>query len=291
MRVTVDGSGIVAQSQSALASFRLYRPESIDEVEAVLAADPEAVIAAGCSDLVARIREGCAPGALVSLRKVAGLKTITHEDGVLDLGPLVTHHEGATSATVAAAIPGLAAAWSRIATVRIRYTGTVGGNLMARRYRYEMPLILGALDARLTVSDGRTRAPGDLWTDDTTALLTGIAVPTTDLVWFGYERSMRPTTTVALAIRREADTALSVHATAGSEYRRGISLRAGTEAASVADIDAASTAAVLAAQLPDDIADYTGSAEYRRHLVAVLIRRLLTEAAAATHHREDEPHE
>ncbi|WP_410872936.1 FAD binding domain-containing protein [Nocardia sp. A7] len=290
MRATVDGSGIVAQSQSALAPFRLYRPESIAEVKAVLAADPEAVIGAGCSDLVARIREGCAPAALVSLRKVAGLTAITHGDGVLRLGSMVTHHEGATSATVATAIPGLAAAWSRIATVRIRYTGTVGGNLMARRYRYEMPLILGALDARLSISDGRTLVPGDLWTDDTTALLTDIAVSTADLVWFGYERSMRPTTTVAVAIRRSADATLSVHATAGSEYRRGVSLRADTAATAVADIDAVSTAAVLAAQLPDGVADYTGSAEYRRHLVAVLIRRLLCEAATATHHREDEPH-
>lgn len=290
MRATVDGSGIVAQSQSALAPFLLYRPESIAEAEAVLTADPAAVIAAGCSDLVARFREGCAPGALVSLRKVAALKAITHSGGVLHLGPMVTHHEGATSATVAAAIPGLAAAWSRIATVRIRYTGTVGGNLMARRYRYEMPLLLGALDARLSFSDGRVIAPGDLWTGDTTALLTAIAVPTTDLVWFGYERSMRPTTTVAVAIRRSARSVLSVHATAGSEYRQAISLRVDTEAISPADIDAASTAAVLAAQLPDDIADYTGSTEYRRHLVAVLARRLLREAAAATHHREDEPY-
>jgi carbon-monoxide dehydrogenase medium subunit len=290
MRTTVDGSGILAQSQSALAPFRLYRPESVAEVEAALAADPEAVIAAGCSDLVAKIREGCAPAALVSLRKVAGLKAITHHSGVLHMGPMVTHHEGATSATVAAAIPGLAAAWSRIATVRIRYTGTVGGNLMARRHRYEMPLLLGALDARLSFSGGRTLAPGRLWSDDTAALLTGIEVSTADLVWFGYERSMRPTTTVALAIRRGADATLAVHATAGSEYRRGISLRLDTEATSPAGIDAVPTAAALAAQLPDDIGDYTGSAEYRRHLVTVLTRRLLHEAATATAQREDRPH-
>ncbi|NUP28015.1 MAG: dehydrogenase [Nocardia sp.] len=286
MRATVDGSGIVAQSQSALAPFRLYRPESVAEVVAVLAADPAAVIGAGCSDLVAGIREGCAPAALVSLRRVAGLKTITHNDGVLRLGSMVTHHEGATSPVVAEAVPGLAAAWSRIATVRIRYTGTVGGNLMARRYRYEMPLLLGALGARLSFSDGRDLGPGELWADDTTGLLTEIAVPTADLVWFGYERSMRPTTTVALAIRRAAGTTLSVVATVGSEYRQVRSLSAETEAISAADIDPAATAAVLAAQLPDDIADYTGSAEYRRHLVTVLTRRLLGEAAA-THHRED----
>ncbi|MGW0182105.1 FAD binding domain-containing protein, partial [Nocardia sp. NPDC003345] len=170
-------------------------------------------------------------------------------------------------------------------TVRIRYTGTIGGNLMARRFRYEMPLLLDALEARTRWLDGRTHDIGDLWTGEPAGLLTGIAVPTTDLVWFGYERSMRPTTTVALAIRRRAGGTLSVRAVAGSEYRRAVALHADTGSATVAGIDAASTAASLAAQLPDDIADYTGSAEYRRHLVTVLTRRLLSEAAAD--HRED----
>lgn len=288
MRATVDGSGIVAQSQSALAPFRLYRPGSVAEANTVLEREPGAVIGAGCSDLVARIREGAAPEALVSLQKVAELKAITHTDGVLRLGSMVTHDAGASSPVVAAAIPGLSAAWARIATVRIRYTATVGGNLMARRHRYEMPLLLGALDARLSMSDDRTLAVDALWSDDTTALLTGISVSTTDLVWFGYERSMRPTATVALAIRRLPEGTLSLHATAGSEYHPGVSLRLDTDALVAAGIDASVASAALAAQLPDDVADFTGSAGYRRHLVTVLTRRLLTESA---NHCEDPSHD
>lgn len=288
MRATIDGSGIVAQSQSALAPFRLHRPESVAEAAAVLAADPDAVIGAGCTDLIARIREGHAPRALVSLAKVAELDEIRHTDGVLRLGSMVTHHIGATSPVVASAIPGLAAAWASIATVRIRYTATVGGNLMARRTRYEMPLILGALDATLAMADGRALPVDALWSDDTSALLTGVDVPTANLVWFGYERSMRPTATVALAVRRTAAGTLSLHATAGSEYHRGMSLRCEVDARTLAEVDASECAAALAAQLPDEVADYTGSAEYRRHLVGVLTRRLL---AAAADHREEKTHD
>ncbi|MDZ7911959.1 MAG: FAD binding domain-containing protein [Rhodococcus sp. (in: high G+C Gram-positive bacteria)] len=290
MRALANGSGIVAQSQSAIAPFRLYRPESITEVTAILAAEPNAVIGAGCTDLVAKIREGCAPEALVALQKVAGLKAITYDDDILRLGAMVTHHDGATSPIVAGAVPGLAAAWATIATVRIRYSATVGGNLMARRHRYEMPLILGALDAQLSLSDGNTVAVDELWSNDTTALLTEIAIPTSVLVWFGYSRSMRPTITVALAVRRGADGTLEVHATAGSEYRQGFSLRVDTGATSMAELDPASTAVALGAQLPDAAADFAGSAEYRRHLVTVLTRRLLTSATGTNHHDEDGTH-
>ena len=108
-------------------------------------------------------------------------------------------------------------------------------------------------------------------------LLTDITVRTDDLVWFGYERSMRPTATVALAVRRNPDGTLQVRAQSGSEYRHGFALTADTGAR---ELDPLEVSAQLAQQLPDDCADYTGSAEYRRHLVRVLTRRLLTAACA-----------
>ena len=286
MRLQVGGGGLVAQNQSALAPFRLYRPTTIAEASGVLEREPEAVLAAGCSDLFARFREGLSPAALVSLQSVPELTSIVHSGGVLRIGSMVTHHRGATDPVVAEAVPGLAAAWSSVATVRIRYTATVGGNLMAGRTRYEMSLLLGALGAAAIFSNGSVRAVDDLWregggvTGAATSLLTEIAVPTGDLVWFGYERSMRPTATLALAVRRSGGGTLRVRAVAGSEYRPGFVLEADTGAASLAELDTASIGAELAAGLPDSCADDTGSAEYRRHLTNVLAGRLLAAALA-----------
>lgn len=88
---------------------------------------------------------------------------------------------------------------------------------------------------------------------------------------------MRPTATVALAVRRSPDGTLQVRAQSGSEYRHGFALTADTGAS---ELDPLEVSAQLAQQLPDECADYTGSAEYRRHLVRVLTRRLLTAACA-----------
>jgi carbon-monoxide dehydrogenase medium subunit len=281
MRTQALGAGLVAQSQFAMAPFRLHRPTTIEDALAILSEYPDAAIAAGCSDLVAQIREGRGLETLVSLQKVDALRAIGHEAGVLHIGPMVTHHAGATDDIVGTVIPNLAAAWESIATVRIRYTATVGGNLMARRYRYEMPLLLGALDAELVFDAGAASRPvASLWANTASAqrgLLTDITIRTDDLVWFGYERSMRPTATVALAVRRNPDGTLRVRAHSGSEYRHGFALTADT---GVGEIDPMALSAQLAWQLPNECADYTGSAEYRRHLVRVLTRRLLIAACA-----------
>ncbi|NLU82221.1 FAD binding domain-containing protein [Rhodococcus sp. HNM0569] len=277
MRTQALGAGWVAQSQSATAPFRLHRPGTVAAASDLLARYDDATVAAGCSDLVARMREGESVTRLVSVRRIPELRAITFDDGVLRIGSAVTHHDGSTHSLVTGTVPGLADAWSRIATVRIRYTGTVGGNLMARRTRYEMPLILGALRARREH-------------DATGRLLTAVAVDTSDLLWFGYERSMRPTTTLALAVWRSG-TGLRVRAVSGSEYRPGYVLEAEAATATPKGLDVHAVAAELAGRLPDDCADYSGSADYRRHVTAVLARRLLAAAAAGRAYGEGNAHD
>ncbi|RYH21310.1 MAG: hypothetical protein EON54_25695 [Alcaligenaceae bacterium] len=91
---------------------------------------------------------------------------------------------------------------------------------------------------------------------------------------------MRPLATVALAIRRQPDSKLVVSATAGSEYRRYFALHCSTGTEQLVDVDTAQVGEELGRQLPDEAADYSGSIEYRRHLVSVLSRRLLASAVA-----------
>lgn len=281
MRDQALGAGTVAPTLRSLAPFRLYQPATMDEAVEAIRAEPDLVVAAGCSDLVAGIREGLPIEALMSVRRLPELTRIVHENDTLSVGAAVTHHQAATSSLIGDTIPGLAAAWNQVATVRIRFAGTLGGNLMARRHRYELPILFGALDGRLVFHGGASEDAAWLW-DGTSGpehrLLERVEVPTANLLWFGYDRSMRPTTTVAVAIRR-TEGGLDVTAATGSEYRPTYLARTRVDG----DLDAITqkdVAAELAEQLPESAADYSGDIDYRRHLVGVLSRRLLE---AATH--------
>ncbi|HEY6493726.1 MAG TPA: FAD binding domain-containing protein [Trebonia sp.] len=275
----------MASTQGALPPFCLVRPGSLSEARRVLADRPDATIAAGCTDLVASIREGHVPVTLVSLRRLDELRTVQHVGGKLRIGALNGHDEGPRHPVLRAVLPELSVAWSGIATVRIRFRATVGGNLMARRFRYEMPVILGALDTVMEFSTGQgeqcrtvdefVRRDPDL--PDGAALLHHVTVDTGSLLLFRYDRSMRPVTTVALAVRRVGG-GLELTAAVGAEYRPAVVLRAGSAVASVQELDPAGLARALAAQLPDWTGDYAGSAAYRRRVVEVLLRRQLDTA-------------
>jgi carbon-monoxide dehydrogenase medium subunit len=270
-----------------MAPFDLQRPATLAEARLVLADHPDAVIAAGCTDLVAAIREGLVPTVLVSLRHLDELRTVRHHDGVLRIGALNTHDDGASHPELLAALPELATAWSGIATVRIRFRATIGGNLMARRFRYEMPVILGALDTTMELSTpaGERRCTVDEFVrrdptaPDGPALLHHLAVDTASLVAYRYDRSLRPVTTVALAVRRAGD-GLRFTSVIGSEYRAAVLVRTDAGVPDLDSADPAGIAAALAGQLPDGIGDYAGSASYRRRVVEVLLRRQLEAAGA-----------
>ncbi|MGI5467434.1 FAD binding domain-containing protein [Streptomyces sp. CA-132043] len=221
--------------------------------------------AQGCSDLVAQFREGLRCSTLVALDRVPELRRIRYADGALRLGAGTDHHSGSRDSAVRGALPAFADAWGSIATHRIRQRATLGGNLMARRTRYELSIMLGALGARLHLTSAAgpsVLSPGDLWdrAEPPGALLHTVEIPDVPGVWFGYERSMRPLATVAVAVRGTAVT-VSV----GAEYSPPHTVRT--------TLGAGLTEAVSA--LPESIGDMAGSAPYRRHLAAVLAGRLL----------------
>lgn len=286
MRTQRLDSGLVAQSQSSLPPFVLHRPASLLEAMETLHRKPNALIAAGCSDLVAQFREGLVPDEVMSLRQVPELTEISHDNGVLTIGSMVTHHRGSISPVVRGVSVALAEAWKSIATVRIRFKATVGGNLMSRRNRYEMPIILSAVDANMHfqgASGARTIPVSALWHGEKAprGLLTKVSVDTDSLVWFGYDRSMRPLTTVALAVRPEGAAGLRITATCGSEYRKTFIMSHVQKVDGISDLDAQLVASTLAEQLPEEAADYSGSIDYRRQIVGVLCRKLLQAAIAS----------
>jgi carbon-monoxide dehydrogenase medium subunit len=257
-------TGLVAPTQRTIPDFALYRPES---VEAALRAAqaPGAVYAQGCSDLFAAFREGLRCERLVALDRVPGLRGVRRAGPDLEIGAGVSHHEGARDPLVRAALPGFARGWGLVANHRIRQRATIGGNVMARRTRYELSVMLDALEARLsfaTLAGEVVLTPAALWerAEPPGGLLHSVRVRDTDGVWFGYERSLRPVMTAAVAVRGER-----VRLVVGSEYVRPHAV--------VTTLGADPMAA--AARLPEAIGDYAGSAAYRRHLAGVLLGRLI----------------
>lgn len=282
MRSQALGAGLVAQTQGGMPPFRLHRPTSLDDAMCAHEHVPDAVFAAGCTDLVSQVREGLRVADLIALRRTTGMSAVTREDGGIGLGALLTHDQAATDPGLREWIPALAEGWAAIATVRVRCRATLGGNLMARRPRYEMPLLLSSLGATAVLSRGRDirrAAVEDLLSPAGTAteLLQQVTVDTASLRWFGYDRSMRPLLTVALTVRRSPE-GLRLTAAVGSEYRAPFLLRHVVQDDALGGVSPRDEAYLMATQVPDCAGDYAGSTAYRRRVVATLLSRQLQTA-------------
>lgn len=264
-------NGWVAPTQRTIPPFRLSRPGTVEQaLDAWTGGGAEPVYAQGCTDLVAAFREGLQCSTLVSLARVAELCEVRREGDDLVIGAGVDHHQGSARPLVTGALPGFAAAWGAIATTRVRLRATIGGNLMARRTRYEMSIMLDALgaDVRFATPEGpRVLSPAQVWDGPPVpgALLTTVRIPAVTAVRFGYERSMRPLMTVAATLRGDR-----LRLVAGSEYGRPAT------AGAPFDGDAPATSALAAAALPERIGDAAASTAYRRRVAAVLAARALS---------------
>jgi xanthine dehydrogenase iron-sulfur cluster and FAD-binding subunit A len=107
---------------------------SLDEAVKVLNQRGESArIVAGATDLILEIERGVRKGVdtLIDISRVNGLDKITlDEDGVIHLGPMVTHGQCAASKLIIEqAFPLARAAWE-VGAPQIRTRGTVAGNLI-----------------------------------------------------------------------------------------------------------------------------------------------------------------
>ena len=115
----------------------MYDIEKITIVKTVAQAvealqkDPTAVIIAGGSDVLIKIRSGKLAGCnLVSIREIPELHGVTLEsDGTIRIGPLTTFTEITEDPIVREHIPVLAYAVDQVGSPQIRNIGTIGGNI------------------------------------------------------------------------------------------------------------------------------------------------------------------
>lgn len=205
----VPAAGFIPTSFRTLPRFNVVRAATADEAISVLDGSERPAVLAGGTDLPARFNEGFSPSDLIDVSRVEALRQIKRAGNAIEIGATVTHAAGCSHPVIREHLPSFAHAWARIANVRIRLSATIGGNLMARRTRYEGAILLSALGARMRLQSaaGETElAVEDMWTASLPhgALLTAIVIPLRKGLRLDYARDLRPIMTQAVVLEDNA---------------------------------------------------------------------------------------
>lgn len=281
------------------AAFSYHRASTADEAVSLLTElGDDAKILAGGQSLVAMMNFRLArPTALVDVSRLDELRYVRPADGRLHVGALARHRdlERLVDPAVLPSFAVLPKAARQIGHYVIREAGTFGGSIAHADPAAEWCMVALLLDAELTVlGPGGRRVVGvkdffhgflqtDLAYDE---MVLDVALHG-DLPHVGFQEFARrhgDFAVVAAAAALDLDDGLVRDARVVLGGVGGTVMRsAGAEdalrgAAPQGPVFAA--AGEAAAAEIDPPADLQGSAEYRRHLVSVLVRRALEEAVA-----------
>ena len=261
-----------------------------------------AKILAGGTDLLADLKfTADGPGVVIDISRAEDLKGIAVTAAGLRIGALVTHTEIMRSPLIRDMFPALVDAAHSIGAVQTRNLGTLGGNLVTCVPSMDSGPVLVALEASVTVasSSGQRQmrlaelfvgprktglSPGELLID--------IVIPKANLG--------KPTTFEKFGLRKGQALAL-VNAAASfwTDDGKGTFAAPRIALGAVAPIiirapkaeayldgrkitaEAMAEAGRIAATEAKPISDFRASADYRRELIAVLVKRAL----ASTHAR------
>jgi carbon-monoxide dehydrogenase medium subunit len=139
-----------------------FEPRSVSEALSVLARHgAEAKIIAGGTDVMVDIKFKEEPGGLVNIKKIPGLNGISENGAGLRIGPLTTIREIETSTFVREKLPVLWEAAHQFASLQVRNTATIGGNICRASPSGETlgPLLVLDAKAKLAFGDGEKTVP------------------------------------------------------------------------------------------------------------------------------------
>jgi carbon-monoxide dehydrogenase medium subunit len=284
-----------------------FVPKSVSEALSLLARYGErAKVIAGGTDVMVDIKYKEEPDCLVNIKRIPGIAGIRENGGSLLIGPLVTIRDIETSKLVRERLPLLWESCHQFASLQIRNTATIGGNICRASPSGETlaPLLALEAKARLAFSDGeKTEAFGSFFHGPgktslgSKGILTAIEVP--------YPPPNSRGVYLKHAVRGAMDIAMvgvAVLVTPDAAKNNIQDARIALGAVAPTPIRAAKTeallrgkplsaallkeAAALAASESSPISDQRSSAEYRRWIVEALVRRGLEQCWKAATGKE-----
>jgi carbon-monoxide dehydrogenase medium subunit len=279
------------------AKFDYVRPSSVAEaVSALSSGGEDAKVIAGGQSLLPLLRLRFSyPSVLVDMGALDELRGVRDLGSSLEIGAMTTHYELTRDPLIAAHCGLLAQAAGTIADPAVRHRGTIGGALSHADPAGDLPAVVTALDATLTVtgpSGSRTIAPADFFTDYLTTslapgeILTAIRVPKLDGWGYRYEKfhiTAQAWAIVGVAAVARRSNGHVAEARIGLTNMGSVPVRAHAVEVAASGAEASAAALAGAAQRADEgtnpPSDLRGAADYRRHLSRVLTGRALAAAA------------
>lgn len=280
------------------APFEYDRPDTLEEALQLLAEHGEdAKVLAGGQSLIPLMKlRFAAPTRLIDVNRIAGLDAIEEADGFLRIGALVRHNALAASDVIRQRYPTIAGAAPMISDPIVRNLGTIGGSLAHADPSGDLGSVMLALGASVVVrsKDGeREIAAADLAEGPfqssiaPTEMLTEIRVPSPPArsggTYLKLERKIGDFATVAVAVFLTLENGSVARAGIGLTSVGLTNLKADAAEAALAGAspgeDAWAEAGRLAAETSQPATDVRGSADYKKHVVDVYVRRGLAAAA------------
>lgn len=306
-RASVRLGEIVARPRCGAAQFvqsaamAVHLPDTVAAAVDHLAAEPTATVLAGGTDLMVEVNDGHRrpDGSLVVVNRIPELRSWRHDPATatVTIGAAVSYRE-MLDGPLAMMVPALAQAARTVGSPQIRNAGTLGGNLGTCSPAGDGLPVLSALDAVVELASAtgrRTVAVGEFMVGvkrtaiEPGELIVSVTLPVVD-GWQGYAKvGVRNAMVIAVAsacvvIDRAHERVAVAIGSVGptilrcpdAEAHLAAALDWSALTAAPSDLD---RFAELVSEASRPISDHRSSADYRRHAVGVLARRLARRAS------------
>ena len=139
-----------------------FEPKTVSEALSLLAKyGDHAKVIAGGTDVMVDMKYKEEPGCLVNIKRIPGLDYIQENGGSLRVGALATIRDVETSSLVRERLPALWESCHQFASLQIRHTATIGGNVCRASPSGETlsPLLVLEAKAKLAFPEGEKSEP------------------------------------------------------------------------------------------------------------------------------------